>query len=150
MFLVACIFICLAALAAANGANDVSKGFVVLGTQVSVNLLLLILGGAMFAGSLYGGRRVARVLAENIVPMDHREGLLANVATALLVGLGANLGLPMSTTHVSSGAIAGIAGGNTARLDRRTVRDLAMAWTATPLVAAFIAAGTYLIATRLT
>ena len=138
----------------ARGLNDTPKlvaiGAVVLGTQVSMNLLLLTIVGAMFAGSLYAGRRVARVMGEDIVRMDHREGLLANVATALLVGLGANLGLPMSTTHVSTGAIAGIAGGNIERLDRRTVRDLALAWLVTPLVAALIAGGTYLISTRLT
>lgn len=138
----------------ARGLNDTPKlvaiGFVVLGTQVSVNLLLSILAGAMFAGSLYGGSRVARVLGERIVRMDHYEGMLANVATALLVGLGANLGLPMSTTHVSSGAIAGVARGNTARLDPRTLRDLVLGWTVTPLVAAFIAGGTYLIVARLT
>jgi PiT family inorganic phosphate transporter len=137
----------------ARGLNDMPKlvaiGAVVLGTRLNMNLLILIVAGAMFAGALYAGRRVARVLGERIVRMDHREGLLANVATALLVGLGANLGLPMSTTHVSSGAIAGIAGGNTARLGWRTVRDLALAWLVTPLVAAFIAGGTYLIAARL-
>ncbi len=125
-------------------------GIVVLGSRGSTNLLLLAVAGAMFAGSLYAGKRVARVLAENIVRMDHREGLLANVATALLVGLGANLGLPMSTTHVSTGAIAGIAGGNIEGLEWRTVRDLALAWSVTPLVAALIAGGTYLITTRLT
>jgi PiT family inorganic phosphate transporter len=137
----------------ARGLNDTPKlvaiGIVVLGSRVSTNLLLLAVAGAMLAGSLYAGKRVARVLAENIVRMDNREGLLANLATALLVGLGANLGLPMSTTHVSTGAIAGIAGGNIERLDRRTVRDLALAWLVTPLVAAFIAGGTYLIAARL-
>jgi PiT family inorganic phosphate transporter len=134
--------------------NDTPKlvaiGAVILGTQVSINLLLVILAGAMFAGSLYAGRRVARVLAEKIVRMDHREGLLANLATTLLVGIGANLGLPMSTTHVSTGAIAGIAGGNTKRLDRRTMRDLAVAWTVTPLVAGLIAGMSYLIAARMT
>jgi len=83
------------------------------------------------------------------VRMDHREGLLANLTTALLVGVGANFGLPMSTTQVSTGAIAGIAGGDTARLNRRTVRDFALAWTVTPLVAALIAGMTYLIAFRL-
>jgi PiT family inorganic phosphate transporter len=138
----------------ARGLNDTPKlvaiGAMVLGTAVSMNLLLLTVAGAMFAGSLYAGRRVARVLAEKIVRMDHREGLLANLTTALLVGVGANFGLPMSTTHVSTGAIAGIAGGNTARLNRRTVRDLALAWTVTPLVAALLASITYLIVVRLT
>jgi len=137
----------------ARGLNDTPKlvalGIIVLGTRVSVNFLVLTVAGAMFAGSLYAGRRVARVLAEKIVRMDHREGLLANLTTALLVGVGANFGLPMSTTHVSTGAIAGIAGGNTARLNRRTVRDLALAWTVTPLVAALMAGITYLMAIRL-
>ncbi|MGI8837943.1 MAG: inorganic phosphate transporter [Pyrinomonadaceae bacterium] len=137
----------------ARGLNDTPKlvalGIIVLGTRVSGNLIILTVAGAMFAGSLYAGRRVARVLAEKIVRMDHREGLLANLTTALLVGVGANFGLPMSTTHVSTGAIAGIAGGNTARLNRRTVRDLALAWTVTPLVAALMAGITYLMAIRL-
>src|SRR3989442_4053751 len=128
----------------ARGLNDTPKlvaiGVIVLGTHVSMNHLLLTVAAAMFAGSLYAGRRVARVHVERIIRMDHREGFLANLATALLVGVGANFGLPMSTTHVSTGAIAGIAGGNTERLNRRTVRDLAFAWTVTPLVAALIAA----------
>lgn len=138
----------------ARGMNDTPKlvaiGSVVLGTRVSMNALLLALAAAMFAGSLYAGGRVARVLGDKIVRMDHREGLLANVASALLVGFGANLGLPMSTTHVSTGAIAGIAGANTGRLNRRTVRDLTLAWTVTPLVAALIASMSYLIAFRIT
>jgi PiT family inorganic phosphate transporter len=137
----------------ARGLNDTPKlvaiGMLVLGTHLNTNLLVLTVAGAMFAGSLYAGKRVARVLAENIVRMDHGEGLLANVTTALLVGLGANLGLPMSTTHVSTGAIAGIAGGNTKRLNRRTMRDLALAWTVTPLVAGLIAGLSFLIAVRM-
>ena len=138
----------------ARGLNDTPKllaiGAVVLGTQGNMNLLMLTVAGAMFAGSLYAGGRVARVLGERIVRMDHREGLLANFVTALLVGVGSNLGMPMSTTHVSTSAIAGIAGGNTERLNRRTVRDLALAWTVTPVVAGLIAGMSYLIAVRMT
>lgn len=133
----------------ARGLNDTPKlvaiGAVVLGERVSLTALLLVVAGAMFGGSLYAGRRVAQVLAEKVVKMDHREGLLANLTTAMLVGVGANFGLPMSTTHVSTGAIAGIAGADPKRLNRRTVRDLLLAWTVTPLVAGLIAGVIYTV-----
>ena len=57
--------------------------------------------------------------------------------------------LPVSTTHVSAGAIAGIAGSDAGRLNRRTVRDLVLAWTVTPVVAGTISIATYLLAARL-
>lgn len=138
----------------ARGLNDTPKlvalGAAVAGASLDINIFIPVTAAAMFAGSLYAGRRVARVLAEGVVRMDHREGLLANVATALLVGAGANLGLPMSTTHVSTGAIAGVAGSDAGRLNRRTVRDLLLAWTVTPFVAGAISAATYLLLSRLT
>jgi PiT family inorganic phosphate transporter len=56
----------------------------------------------------------------------------------------------MSTTHVSTGAIAGIAGNDTERLNRRTLRDLMLAWTVTPFVAGIISVATYLLVIRLT
>ena len=137
----------------ARGLNDgpklVAIAAIVAGAHLDLNVLLLCVGVAMFAGSLYAGRRVAHVLAEGVVRMDHREGLLANLATAFLVSLGANLGLPMSTTHVATGAIAGIAGGDAGRLNRRTTRDLILAWTLTPMVAGLIAGASYLAVARL-
>ncbi len=147
MILLSFIFILLALFAAANGANDVSKGVATLaGSGITRDRTAILWGAAtMFGGSLFAGRRVAQVLAEKVVKMDHREGLLANLTTAMLVGVGANFGLPMSTTHVSTGAIAGIAGADPKRLNRRTVRDLILAWTVTPLVAGLIAGVVYTV-----
>jgi len=51
---------------------------------------------------------------------------------------------------VSTGAIAGIAGGNTERLNWSTMRHFALAWTVTPLVAGLFAGMSYLIAARMT
>lgn len=131
----------------ARGLNDTPKlvavGAGLAASGISVGGLVVYVSAAMFVGSLVGGLRVAKVLGENVVKMSHREGLLANLATAGLVGFGANLGLPMSTTHVSTGAIAGIAGADAGRLNRKTLRDLLLAWTATPLVAGLIAAAVY-------
>ncbi len=136
----------------ARGLNDAPKltalGFGLLGARLGLFPLVVLVALAMCAGSLYAGRRVAHVLAEKLVKMNHKEGLLANLATAMLVGLGANFGLPMSTTHVSTAAISGIAGTTPERLDRRTVLDLVKAWTITPLAAGLIASATYLLAAQ--
>ena len=75
--------------------------------------------------------------------MDHVEGFKANLTTATLVGLAANRGLPLSTTQVSSGAIAGTAGAHPSRLNGRTLLDFALAWTVTPLFAALVAAAVF-------
>jgi PiT family inorganic phosphate transporter len=137
----------------ARGLNDTPKlvaiGAGLTGATVATGWLFALVAVAMVVGSLTGGLRVAKVLGENVVKMTHREGLFANLTTAALVGFGANLGLPMSTTHVSTGAIAGIAGADVGRLNRKTIRDLAIAWTVTPVVAALMAMAGYLVASRL-
>ncbi|MFN2513844.1 MAG: inorganic phosphate transporter [Pyrinomonadaceae bacterium] len=76
---------------------------------------------------------------------DRSAAAKANLTTAMLVGRRANLGLPVSTTHVSTEAIAGIAGADPKRLNRRTVCDLILAWTVTPLVAGLIAGVVYTV-----
>ena len=52
----------------------------------------------------------------------------------------------MFTTQVSTGAIVGAAGGQLSRLSGRTLRDFAIAWTATPIFGALVAAAVFAIA----
>lgn len=135
----------------ARGLNDTPKivavaAFALVPAGMATTEVLLLVAGAMAAGSLVAGIRIARRLGEDVVKLDHVEGFKASVTTAVLVGLAANRGLPLSTTHVSTGAISGAAGTGVSRLNGRTLRDFAMAWTVTPVVAAAVAAGVYLIA----
>jgi inorganic phosphate transporter, PiT family len=123
------------ALIAAAGALQGSATF------ASPVLFALVTCG-MVAGSLVAGRRVTHVLAEKVTPMDHREGFIANLVTAGLVTAGATLGLPMSTTHVSSGGIFG-AGMQRSSLNTRTLRDIALAWVVTLPAAALLGVAAY-------
>jgi PiT family inorganic phosphate transporter len=132
----------------ARGLNDTPKivaigafGLVPAGLATSVVVVSVAI--AMACGGSIGGARLTRVLGKRIVSMRDLEGLRASATTAVLVGIGANLGLPMSTTHVSTGAIAGIAGAGLSRLNHATLRHFVLAWTATPLVAALVAAGAF-------
>ncbi len=101
----------------------------------------MIVGMGMMAGSWIAGRRITNVLAEKITPMNDWEGLIANVVTTLLVAPGAMLGLPMSTTHVSTGSIMGV--GLHRRMNWRTVREMTLAWVVTLPVAGLLGALLY-------
>jgi inorganic phosphate transporter, PiT family len=135
----------------ARGLNDTPKivaigAFALVPAGMTSTGVLLTVALAMAVGSVAGGLRVAQRLGEGVVRMSHVEGLKANLTTSVLVGLGATQGLPMSTTHVSTGAIAGAAGREVARLNRKTLRDFAIAWTVTPVVAGLIAVVVFLLA----
>jgi PiT family inorganic phosphate transporter len=114
----------------------------------SPTLLFALVSVAMATGSVIGGGRVTRRLAEGITPMSHREGLVANVVAAVLVTSGAVYGLPMSTTHVASGGIIGI-GVARQSLDWGTVRAMALAWVVTVPVAALLGAMAFTVMDRL-
>jgi inorganic phosphate transporter, PiT family len=129
----------------ARGLNDTPKIVALVlpisalsaGVPFGKTLAFAAVAVGMVAGSWLAGKKVTHVLAEEVTPMDHREGFIANLVTAALVGPGAALGLPMSTTHVSSGAIVGAGIPKQESLNWRTVKSMVLAWIVTvPLAAA--------------
>ena len=139
----------------ARGTNDAPKIVAMLllssatATWPSVSIQLAIFGGvtlAMGMGSYIGGLRVTTVLAENVTTMNHMEGLSANLATSSLVLLSGILGLPVSTTHVSSSAIIGIGLRNGIQAVRwPTVQSMVLAWIITIPATAVLAGLSYWI-----
>ena len=94
--------------------------------------LFALVALGMVIGSFVGGGKVTRTLAEKVTKMDHIEGFSANLTTAVLVAWASNLGLPVSTTHVSSGAIIGIGvRKGISTINWKVVRDMALAWVVT-------------------
>jgi len=122
----------------ARGVNDTPKIF---GLVAGLGLVTpgtgaLVLGAAMALGGALAARRVAETLARRLTPMTPGQGLAANAATSFLVVGASQLGLPVSTTHVSAGGIFGI-GATSGALHWTLAGEVALAWVATlPLAAA--------------
>lgn len=138
----------------ARGTNDAPKiaAILLLGSAASwpsTHLQVATFAGvalAMGLGSYWGGRRVTEVLAEKVTRMDHVEGLSANLTTSSLVFGAALLGLPVSTTHVSSSAIVGIGLLKSRQtVQWTTVRGMGLAWIVTLPATALLACFSYLI-----
>jgi PiT family inorganic phosphate transporter len=139
----------------ARGTNDAPKivAMLFLGATtaawLSASFQLAAFGGvalAMGLGSYFGGLRVTVVLAEKVTKMDHAEGLSANLTTSSLVLLSGTLGLPVSTTHVSSSAIIGVGLFKGLKaVSWTTVRDMVLAWIVTLPATALLACLAYLI-----
>ena len=94
---------------------------------------------AMALGGLLASRRVAETMSLRITELNEGQGLTANLVTSLLVLGASKLGVPVSTTHVSCGAIFGI-GALTRSAKWRTVAGVGAAWLGTLPLAAVLAA----------
>lgn len=138
-----------------RGLNDAPK-VLALGSAaaavvgLSAPRFYILIAAAMGLGSLAWGFRVTETLSQKVTPMSPEEGFSANLITSVLVGLASRLALPVSTTHVSSGAIIGIGwrkGGGDIRW--ATVRDMFLAWVITLPVSALLAMAVYCVARRI-
>ncbi len=143
-----------AALSFARGLNDAPK-IMALGVLAASSAGLhpgwLFASGALMMGlgSFVTGQRVTETLAEKITDIDPLEGLAAS-AVAFAIVLSASLvALPVSTTHVASGAIigAGLRAGTRA-VEWRPVSKMVAAWLVTLPLSAVLAAMTWWVLTR--
>ncbi len=133
-----------AAVSFARGLNDTPKiaAIMVAAGISSISLSSSAVIIAMALGGLFAARKVSETLSFKVTRMDPSEGLGGNLVTAALVIGASRLGLPVSTTHVSTGALFGIAAGN--RSGRGSViRNILLAWLFTLPIAATIAYTTY-------
>lgn len=134
------------------GANDVANAT---GLMVGVGMMspfqAALLGGvAIVVGIATWGYRVMETVGTRITNLLPSMAFIAELAAALNVHLYTILGLPVSTTHSVVGAIfgVGLVFGKKA-VDARTVRDIVLAWAATPAAAGVVAWGLYWILARI-
>jgi PiT family inorganic phosphate transporter len=93
---------------------------------------------------LVGARKVAETLSRKTVALNAGQGLVANMITAGLVISASVFGLPVSTTHVATGSLFGIAT-VTGTGQARTISKILLAWATTLPLGGALAAATYLL-----
>lgn len=128
----------------ARGLNDTPKIVaLLLGAQVvAPRFGLALVAMAMAVGGLLNARKVADTISHRITTMTPGQGLAGNLVTAALVTVASRIGLPVSTTHVSVGALFGIGLSNgSARW--KVVRTILLAWATTLPLGALLAALAY-------
>ena len=122
----------------ARGVNDTPKlaALLIAAHLFDSRVSVALIGIAMAVGGLLFARRVAETMSQRVTRMDHAQGLAANLITATLVLFASKLGLPVSTTHVSVGSIAGV-GASAKTLNWHALRNVLLSWVTTlPLAAA--------------
>ena len=63
---------------------------------------------AMALGTLYGGKRIIKTMGQKIFKLRPLDGVCAEFASAISIFFATTLGIPVSTTHVITGAISGV------------------------------------------
>jgi len=125
----------------ARGLNDTPKIAALLvvsspltpGARYGLVALFIALGGWLSA------RRVAETLSHKVTTMNSGQGFSANLVTAFLVIIASRLGMPVSTTHVSVGALFGI-GVLSGSANKRVIASIVSSWVGTLPLAAVLAA----------
>jgi len=133
----------------ARGVNDTPKivALLLAARFVAPEGGLLLVGTAIAVGGLLGARRVAETMSHQITSMTPGQALSGNLTTALLVLGASRFGLPVSTTHVSVGALTGI-GVTSGAVHWKTIRQILIAWVTTVPVAAVLGAVIAFVARR--
>ncbi len=132
----------------ARGLNDTPKIVALLAGAQAAGAGLWLTALVMGAGGLLGARRVAKTMSFEITPLNHGQGFVANLVTAALVALASPLGLPVSTTHVSCGALFGI-GVASGEARWKTIGEILAAWVTTLPLATVLSAAAALAARAL-
>jgi len=135
----------------ARGLNDTPKiaGLLIVINALDIKWGMVAVAVAMAIGGIANARKVGETVSKKITPMNDGQGFTANLITGLLVTTASVHGMPVSTTHVSVGAIFGIGTANK-KANVKVVRNILMSWLLTLPVAALCSAVVYWVLLQLT
>jgi PiT family inorganic phosphate transporter len=142
-------FLSAGAVSFARGLNDTPK-IVAIGLTTSTLEITWAVGCVAFMmalGGLVSAKKVAETVSQRITAMEPEQGFSANLVTGFLIIIASGWGLPVSTTHVSCGALFGIGVAN-GQARWRVIQTIVMAWLLTLPIAALSAGLIYAVLRR--
>lgn len=145
-----------ALLSCAHGTNDAQKSMGIITAVLFAanfqkdfhvpNWVIAACAAAMGLGTLSGGWRIVHTMGTRLTRLKPRSGFCAEAGAAISILIATWLGLPVSTTHVVTGAIAGVGSIQRVRAVRWNVASsIVIAWVLTIPAAAAVSAATFFI-----
>ena len=116
------------------------------GTEKFPFWIVLVCHLAIALGTMAGGWRIVKTMGMRITKLRPYDGACAEAAAATSLFTSAAMGIPVSTTHVITGAIVGVGAVHRLSAVRWGVaRQVVWAWVLTIPCSAMVAAGVYAI-----
>lgn len=114
--------------------------------------IIMAVALALGMGTMIGWKRVATTIGEKIGKkgMTYAQGMSAQITAAVSIGLASYAGMPVSTTHVLSSAVAGTMIVDGGGLQRKTVTSILMAWVFTLPAAILLSGALFWVALQFT
>ncbi len=143
-------------MAFSHGSNDAQKTMgVMTAALVTAGILptfkvpvwiMLLAAAAISAGTAAGGWRIIKTMGQRVVKLDPVHGFAAETAAATVIVGASHLGIPVSTTHVVSGAIMGSGASDRFTAVRWGIAGtIVWAWILTLPASAFVAAVAWMV-----
>ena len=147
-------------MAFAHGSNDAQKtmGVITLALvaagvipDFTVPIWVIVVSAtALSLGTAVGGWRIMHTMGQRVAKLEPVHGFAAETTAATILLATAHLGMPVSTTHVISGAIMGVGSSQGLRHVRWGVaRRILVAWVLTIPAAGILAAVAWLVLTAI-
>ncbi|MNH87376.1 Low-affinity inorganic phosphate transporter 1 [compost metagenome] len=81
--------------------------------------------------------------------MTYSQGIAAQITAAASIGVASMTGMPVSTTHILSSAVAGTMVANKSGLQSQTIKTILLAWVLTLPLTMLLSGGLFLISNNL-
>lgn len=118
-------------------------------TEYAPAWVILIIALSLGFGTMIGWKRIVKTIGEKIGKqhLTYAQGAASEVVAATTIGLSTTLGLPVSTTQILSSGIAGsmVASKGIKNLQKKTIRNIFIAWALTLPVTVIMAGGLFLL-----